>query len=99
MNSKFFTDHIMEELDGAVEYAKKAIDVKPTHPKWAKVFNQMSKQELQHAGNFRRMFELWMSENKEKMTESDTEMYDSAIKKFTTSMIEIDSLCDFCNFY
>lgn len=49
MNSEYFKEHIEEELEGALDYIKQAIEIKPMNSSWAKDFAEMSKNELEHA--------------------------------------------------
>lgn len=55
MNLVYLKEHICEELDGAVEYIKRAIEIKAMDPSWAKMFYEMSSQELMHAGYLYKM--------------------------------------------
>lgn len=57
MTLRYFKDQIHEELQGAREYIDKAIEVKPTHPKWSMCFSKMADMEADHAGNLMRMLE------------------------------------------
>lgn len=50
-------DMIREELDGAMEYVKYAIEKKTSCPSWAKTFIEMSAAELGHASSLFKMFE------------------------------------------
>lgn len=56
MDCEFFKSHIEEELEGAKEYAKIALELKTVNPSWAKTFLDMCAQELIHAKNFYDMF-------------------------------------------
>ena len=55
MNLVYLKEHICEELDGAEEYINRAIEIKAMDPSWAKMFYEMSSQELAHAGYFYKM--------------------------------------------
>ena len=35
-----YRDHIMEELDGAMEYAENYVVYKNTHPQWAQMYHE-----------------------------------------------------------
>ena len=50
-------DQIAEELDGAKNYIKYAIEKKGSAPNWAKSFVDMSAAELGHASTLFKMFE------------------------------------------
>ena len=49
MNLEWFHEEVTEELDGACNYIKVAIENKTMHPDWAKNLYSMSIQELDHA--------------------------------------------------
>ena len=49
MDLQWFHDTIDEELDGAMTYAKKAIELKSMSEKMAKTFYDMANQEMEHA--------------------------------------------------
>ena len=57
MDISYFKDKICDELDGACEYIKDAIEHKSTNMAWAKQFADMSAVELGHATNLFKMFE------------------------------------------
>ena len=56
MNAEYFEDHIYEELDGACDYIKKAIELKAMDPVMSKTFVDMSAAELNHATQLHKMF-------------------------------------------
>lgn len=56
MDAKYFKDHICEELDGACDYIKKAIELKAMDPAMSKTFMEMSANELTHATSLHKMF-------------------------------------------
>lgn len=56
MDCDYFKSHIKEELDGAKDYAKAALELKSTNPSWSNQFLTMCTQELTHAKNFYDMF-------------------------------------------
>lgn len=55
MDLQWFHDTIDEELDGAMTYAKKAIELKSMSEKMAKTFYDMANQEMEHAKNLFQM--------------------------------------------
>jgi rubrerythrin len=57
MDILYYNNQVKEELDGAMEYIKKAIDIKKEHPNWAQIYQKMSMAELEHASNLMKMFE------------------------------------------
>lgn len=56
MNVDFFESEIIEELHSAKLYAKLAIEHKVSNPTWAKVFLELSQDELKHA---KAWFNMW----------------------------------------
>lgn len=59
MNAEWFKEHICEELDGAEEYIRHAIEIKPMQADWAKELVAMSAAELEHAAKLRKMFDQY----------------------------------------
>ena len=59
MNAEWFKDHICEELDGAEEYIRLAIEIKPMNADWSKELVGMSAAELDHAGRLWKMFDQY----------------------------------------
>ncbi len=60
MNSKWFKEHVCEELDSACEYVKMGIELRAMQSTWADKLVSMSAQELEHAKNFYNMFEEYV---------------------------------------
>ena len=56
MNAEYFEEHIYEELNGACDYIKKAIELKAMDPAMSKIFADMSAAELNHATQLHKMF-------------------------------------------
>lgn len=56
MNAEYLEEHILEELNGACDYIKKAIELKAMDPAMSKTFADMSAAELSHATNLHKMF-------------------------------------------
>lgn len=44
-----YRNHIMDELNSAMEYAENYVVYKNTHPQWAQMYHEMSTHELTHA--------------------------------------------------
>lgn len=55
MNQLYLKEHLCEELKGAKEYIKRAIEIKAMDASWGKMLYEMSIQELSHADNFFKM--------------------------------------------
>ena len=56
MNAEYFEGHIYEELEGACDYIKKAIELKALDAAMSKIFVDMSAAELNHATQLHKMF-------------------------------------------
>ena len=56
MDAAYFEEHIMDELDGACDYIKKAIELKAMDAGMSKLFAEMSAAELNHATSLHKMF-------------------------------------------
>ncbi len=54
---EYFKTLLWEELDGAKDYVKLALEFKATYPQWSKMFLDMSAAELTHASNIYKMAE------------------------------------------
>ena len=57
MDLDYFKEHIEEELAGAKDYIKRAIEIRAMESSWAKTLVEMSSNELQHANYLYKMFE------------------------------------------
>ena len=68
MDFDYFKDHIQDELCGAMEYVKAALEIRAANPEWSDKFQNMCSQELVHAKNFYDMFQ---------------EYYDTAVRPYT----------------
>lgn len=57
MDILYYNNQVKEELDGAMDYIKKAIMLKKDHPTWAQMYQKMSATELEHAATLMKIFE------------------------------------------
>lgn len=57
MNIWYFKEKIPDELDGAKDYIKRAIEIRAMHSPWAKQLVDMSSNELEHATMLYKMFQ------------------------------------------
>lgn len=82
MDFCYYNTQIKEELDGAADYIKRASACKKEHPDFAKLYVNMSDQELGHAKNLVDMFE-----EEYKVCKTDDPIYsqihDSLINMYT----------------
>lgn len=54
---EYFKELLCDELHGAKEYIKLALEFKATYPSWGNTFVDMSAMELEHATNIYKMAE------------------------------------------
>lgn len=57
MDMKYLKKQIIEELDGAKEYAKLAIEIKPMNATWGKTLISMANAEIDHATKLHAMMQ------------------------------------------
>lgn len=57
MNIWYFSTQIPDELHGAKDYIKRAIEIRAMHAPWAKDLAEMSANELEHATMLYKMFQ------------------------------------------
>lgn len=57
MDAYYFKKQIREELDGAEEYIKRAVEIRAMNSSWGDMFVEMSSNELDHAAHLFKMFE------------------------------------------
>lgn len=86
---KYLKDHIMEELDGAIDYMTKAVEYKD-HECGA-MFKSMAMMELDHANHLVKLFNSMKTGVKETDAER-VEMYKAIMDGYTTSMSKLESL-------
>lgn len=58
MNVVYYVDGLRDELNDSEKYIKKAMDLKEKHPEWASIYVKMSEDELGHAQNLVKLFEI-----------------------------------------
>lgn len=91
MTARDFKEQICEELDGACNYLKKAIDYSASRPNWSSCFESMAEMEQGHATSLYKMFmELYAeSEGKDAYM---TQMRDAIMGCFSDKMRKIEDL-------
>ena len=89
MNPKYFRDQICEELEGACNYLKKAIDTIAANPVWSEHFKKMSEMEQEHATTLYKMFMEMYTKSQGKDTYMTT-MRDSIMECFSLRMRKIE---------
>ena len=99
MDLCYFKDHICEELDGAKDYIKQAMEIKAMNPTWTKTLTQMSAEELGHAANLYSMFMEYYniiekSYGVENVPEYITEMKEEVSEMYTKKSAKVRYLHD-----
>lgn len=92
MDIEYFKNQIAEELEGADQYIRFAIEIKPMNVQWSKMFYDMSLAELEHASNLFKMFEeyiLTLSKAYQDMPEYLEETRRKVIKNYTETTAKI----------
>lgn len=59
---KFLKDRVSEELDGSLQYLKKALDIMPTNTERAELLKNIAIDKQKHATELYRMFMQYFSE-------------------------------------
>ena len=87
----YLTRHIKEEIEGAIDYMTKALELKSSHPDMAAKFYRMSEMEIEHASCLTKMFN-----STEKPDDMAIEDYSAAqksiINDYTTSMSKVEAM-------
>lgn len=97
MDMEYFKNQICEELDGAKDYIKLAIELKPMAPAWSKVLVDMSAAELSHATNLNKMMQEYyskLSETYSEMPDYIKKTYDYTIDMYTEKSAKIRYMHD-----
>ena len=90
-------DHIVEELDGATEYAENYIGEKMKgNTAKAQKFREMATQEMQHAANWYDWTEKYGDELKSVMplSEEDTEDWEACKRKYADKIAMLKYMLD-----
>ena len=86
---EYLQEHILEEIDGAVDYWTKAVEHKCDD--WGVLFRQMGNMELEHANALTKMFSKTPKNNE--ITDKDyAEMYKKIMDSYTNNMNKIENL-------
>lgn len=86
---KYLKEHILEELEGAIDYMQKAVENKAND--MGAVFYRMSMMELEHANCMTKMFNKLEKEKDVSEAEYST-MYKSILEAYTTDMGKVESM-------
>ena len=86
---EYLQEHILEEIDGAVDYWTKAVEHKSDE--WGILFRQMANMEIEHANALTKMFSRTSKSNE--MTDKEyAEMYKKILDSYTHNMNKIENL-------
>ena len=86
---EYLKDHIIEEIDGALDYMSKAVEYKTKA--WGQKFYSMSMMELEHANCLTKMFIA--EEKPEDMTDAVyVQMQKSVLDTYSIGMGKIESM-------
>ena len=89
MHPRYFKEQICDELEGAVDYLKKAIDTVSEHPDWSEQFRDMADMEQEHATTLYKMFMEMYTEGKGADPRM-SQMRDMIMDCFSTKMRKIE---------
>ena len=86
---EYLQEHILEEIDGAVDYWTKAVEHK--NDEWGILFRQMANMEIEHANVLTKIFSKTPKSNE--ITDKDyAEMYKKIMDSYTHNMSKIENL-------
>ena len=88
---KYLSDHIHEEIDGAMDYMRKALEWKTKNPDVAMKFYKMSEREVEHANCLTKMFNS-MDKPAEVDDAEFSGMQKNIIDTYTQSMSKIEGM-------
>lgn len=86
MDIYYFKDQIFEEIEGAKQYIKNALEIKPMNAEWAKRFYEMSLDEMKHAASLFKMSEEYykiMSNTYSEVPKYIKTTYEDIVNKYT----------------
>lgn len=95
MNIWYFKEKIPDELEGAKDYIKRAIEIRAMHAPWAKQLVDMSEKELEHATTLYKMFQEYYAKLDAEFKELPDYVKDARTmldEKYTKCSAEIKNL-------
>jgi len=93
---KYIHDHILEELDGAVDYWTKAVEHRDSQA--GAIFRHMAEAELEHANSLTKMFnkveipKSSISTTTGTAQEDYSKMYKDILNAYTDTMTKIEAM-------
>ena len=100
MTLEYFHDRICDELSGAEDYVKFAMEVRAMDPSFGKHFVEMSATELSHAEMLFKMFEIYYSKASAVFTtvpEHMSKMQKCIVDKYMEGYAKVKALHDAYN--
>ena len=88
---QYLSSHIHEEIEGAIDYLQKAIELKSKAPDWAAKFYKMSEMEVEHANCMTKMFNS-VDKPDDISDESFSAMQKNIIDTYAQSMSKIEHM-------
>ena len=86
---KYLKDHIIEEIDGALDYMSKALEHKGTY--MGCTFRKMSEMELEHANALTKMFKD--TDKPDEMSSAEyADTQKAVLDKYVTAMGKIEAM-------
>lgn len=86
---EYLKNHILEEIDGAIDYMEKAIEFKGTDKGY--IFRQMSEAEAHHANTLTKIFNS-MDKPDEVNDAHYADMNKEILNKYSTSMGKLEAM-------
>lgn len=86
---EYLKNHILDEIDGAIEYMEKAIEFKGTE--WGSKFRKMSEMEAEHANCLTKMFNN-MKKPENVSDAQYAEMSHQILDKYSSSMGKLEAM-------
>ena len=88
---EYLSRHIKEEIDGAIDYLTKALELKGKNPDMAAKFYRMSEMEVEHANCMTKMFNC--IEKPDTLTDQEfSAMQKQIIDSYSQSMSTIENM-------
>lgn len=88
---EYLKEHIIEEINGAIDYLGKAIELKKTHPMMSEKFYRMAEMEIEHANCMTKMFSSMKRDESVQMPDYSN-MQEEIINIYATSMSKIEHM-------
>ena len=86
---KYLKDHILDEIDGAIDYMTKAVEHKKDE--WGSVFCRMAQMELDHANALTKMY--MQIEKPKTVTDAEySEMTKSILNSYAEGMGKVEAM-------